>query len=93
VDAETGKLVLSSGTTHHVFLTAAEAARRLREVRETVWMNAVTHAEVEAAARAIVAATGGPGWDELSPNYLSNVRDEARAALEAALKVRARVER
>lgn len=32
VDAETGKLVLSSGTTHHVFLSPPEALKRLREV-------------------------------------------------------------
>ena len=32
VDAESGKLVLSSGTTHHAFLSTSEAAKRLREV-------------------------------------------------------------
>ena len=32
VDAETGKFVLSSGTTHHVFLSPPEALKRLREV-------------------------------------------------------------
>lgn len=32
VDRETGKLALSSGTTHHVFLSPPEAFKRLREV-------------------------------------------------------------